>query len=146
HFQFEVVHRPSIHLTDADAPSRLLNMYSPEAVRSNYLELWEGTEDLQQVGEKFFIPETLVPKILHLYHDSAGSGGHDGFWRTYHKIRQRFSWSHMKNGIREYVSSCPKCQVNKAKYRPPTDRMTMTKHFAISFETSFRLPGAQKEV
>uniref|UniRef100_A0A6G5AAB8 RNA-directed DNA polymerase n=1 Tax=Rhipicephalus microplus TaxID=6941 RepID=A0A6G5AAB8_RHIMP len=86
-FTFMVHHRPGEHLKDADVLSRLAVI---DHKNVNATLLWEGTEELKYHNGKFTVPETMVPRILELYHDFLQSGGHDGFWRTYHKIRQRF--------------------------------------------------------
>ncbi|XP_037505675.1 uncharacterized protein LOC119382004 [Rhipicephalus sanguineus] len=96
-FTFVVHHRPGEHLKDADALSRLAVIPDQENINANLL--WEGTEELQFLNGKFAVPETMVPRILELYHDSPHSGGHDGFWRTYRKIHQRFQWKHMKDDV-----------------------------------------------
>lgn len=87
-FVFVVHHRPGEHLKDADALSRLAVTPDQETISATLL--WEGTEELEFHDGKFVVPETMVPRILELYHDSPESGGHDGFWRTYRKILQRF--------------------------------------------------------
>ena len=46
-------------------------------------------------GRIIVVPEKKM-EILRLYHDDPGSGGHDGFWRTYLKLKQRFIWPKMK--------------------------------------------------
>ena len=61
-----------------------------------------------------------VPRIRHLitdvikaYHDSR-SAGHQGFERTYDLISKHLFWPNMSQDIKEYVSTCQSCQVNKA--------------------------------
>lgn len=132
-FEFEVNHRPGNHLTDADALSRLaVDLPLEEAY---LLKVWEGTEQLKFEDGKYTVPETLIPKVLELYHDSPESGGHDGFWHTYNKLLQRFRWHHMKEDVWTYVKSCHLCQVHKAKYHQRTDEMVIQKHSGNPFET-----------
>lgn len=72
---------------------RPLASWRPTATPISFVNatlLREGTEEVKFHNGKFTVPETMVPRILELYHDSPHSGGHDGFWRTYQKIRQRF--------------------------------------------------------
>lgn len=140
HFDCRVSHRSASELTDADALSRLavLNHTSTNEVTQevNTAKLWEGSEELHflEPEGKFHVPTTLVHKILEWYHDSPGSGGHDGFWRTYHKIKRRFAWKNMKEDIRRYVESCHICQLHKAKYRRQTDTMILPPHSSTPFE------------
>lgn len=53
---------------------------------------------------------TLIPTILHTYHDSL-FGGHSGFLRTY----KRFAyWEGMKQEVKKYCEECLVCQKNKS--------------------------------
>lgn len=131
-YDFDVFHREGSHLTDADALSRLAVEIPHGTV--NLTRLWEGYESLHFKDGKFVVPDTLIPKVLHLYHDSPESGGHDGFWRTYNKLLKRFTWTNMKKDVEAYVKSCHLCQVNKAKYRPRPDELVLPDHSDKPFE------------
>ena len=74
-------------------------------------------------------------KVLIAYHDDIKSGGHDGFKRTYFKIKQRFFWNKMKNDIAEFVKTCHICQINKFKFLPKFNQMSLPKQSEIAFET-----------
>lgn len=121
-------HRSGQELSDADAVSQLPVISSCENEES--VKMWEGTEKLMPIGGKY-IPATLVRKLLELYHDSPESGGHDGFGRTYYKLR-RLIWPGMKD-IGYYIISCHECQI-KAKYKLKTDTMIFTLHPKVPFE------------
>ena len=41
---------------------------------------------------------------------------HPGVQRTIQKVRRHFFWKGMTGDIREYVESCPICQVEKADH------------------------------
>jgi hypothetical protein len=56
----------------------------------------------------------LHSKIAQALHDSA-IGGHSGFYVTYHRIKQLFSWPGMKKFLRNWVSSCSVCQQAKSE-------------------------------
>lgn len=134
-FDFVISHRPGPLLTDADAMSRLLvpnTLDSPMQV--NHAKLWEGTEDMKFINGRYYVPPTMISKILHLYHDTPESGGHDGFWRTYNKLVKRFKWPGMKDDVRSYIRSCHLCQTNKVKFKQPTDIMITTEHSNVPFE------------
>lgn len=53
-----------------------------------------------------------VPQILQEYHSSPYSG-HFGFHKTFHKIKQQYSWPTMKHDIKKFIESCTSCQTNK---------------------------------
>lgn len=56
---------------------------------------------------------SLLPAILHLYHDSV-LGGHSGFLRTYKRLTSDLYWVGMKADIKKYVEECLICQSNKS--------------------------------
>jgi hypothetical protein len=40
-------------------------------------------------------------------------GRHRGMNRTYEAIEEKYSWTHMKQEIEDYLKKCEKCQLNK---------------------------------
>ncbi len=70
-------------------------------------------------------PRLVVPDDLEIRriliaeaHDPPASG-HLGAHKTYARLRQLFWWNHMPNSVREYVTTCPACQCNKAQHELP---------------------------
>jgi hypothetical protein len=61
----------------------------------------------------------LKKKILATVHDSP-LAGHQGFFKTYRKIRERFSWKGLKHDVMRYNSECVTCQQNKSEHTLPT--------------------------
>lgn len=55
---------------------------------------------------------TLIPNILHTYHDSV-LGGHSGFLRTYKRMMGELYWEGMKEDVKKYCKECIVCQKNK---------------------------------
>lgn len=134
-FDFQALHRRASDMTDADALSRLAISPDLSAGAVNAVKRWEGYERLEPQDGKLHVPDTLIPSILQLYHDSPESGGHDGFWRTYNKIVHRFTWKNMKSDVAQYVATCPVCQRHKAKFRRTSDVMVLPQHSTIPFHT-----------
>ncbi|KAL4020921.1 hypothetical protein IC575_019709 [Cucumis melo] len=60
---------------------------------------------------------TLLPTILHTYHDSV-FGGHSGFLRTYKRLIGEIYWKGMKD-IMRYCEECAICQRNKSSALSP---------------------------
>ncbi|KAL0549565.1 hypothetical protein IC582_014050 [Cucumis melo] len=56
---------------------------------------------------------TLIPAILHTYHDSI-FGGYSGFLRTYKRLARELYWEGMKQGVKKYYEECLICQHNKS--------------------------------
>jgi uracil DNA glycosylase len=50
----------------------------------------------------------LKKKILAAVHDSP-LAGYQGFFKTYRKIRERFSWKGLKQDVMRYISECVTC-------------------------------------
>jgi transposase InsO family protein len=61
----------------------------------------------------------LKKNILTTVHDSP-LAGHQGFFKTYKQIRERFSWKGLKQDIMRHVSECVTFQQNKSKHALPT--------------------------
>lgn len=60
-------------------------------------------EEVQPQDDKLHIPESCVPKVVDLHHISPGFGGHNGFWKTYIKLRKHFVWKDMKKDLARFV-------------------------------------------
>lgn len=61
---------------------------------------------------------TLIPTILHTYHDSV-FGGHLGFFRTYKRQTGELYWEDMKADVKKYVEECTIYQKNKSMALSP---------------------------
>jgi hypothetical protein len=67
----------------------------------------------------YLVPDSgLKKKILTAVHDSP-LAGHQGFFKTYRQIRERFSWKGLKQDIMRHISECVNCQQNKSKHTLP---------------------------
>jgi hypothetical protein len=65
------------------------------------------------------VPDSgLKKKILTTVHDSP-LAGHQGFFKTYRQIRERFSWKGLKQDVMRHVSECVTYQQNKLKHALP---------------------------
>src|SRR5699024_6431024 len=94
----------------------------------------EGNKIFKKISEKDHLGERLeqwkvvVPTeyrkgLLKRYHDEPRTGGHLGLYKTYHKIRQRYTWPKMKGDIARYISKCKICCTVKADRRHPAGKM-----------------------
>jgi hypothetical protein len=57
---------------------------------------------------------TLKGRILKVCHDSP-TAGHQGYFKTYRQIRERFSWKGLKNDVLKHIQECTTCQQNKSE-------------------------------
>ncbi len=70
----------------------------------------------QETRLQLVIPPALRSTILEHYHDSR-LGGHMGFSKTYDRLLRNYYWTSIYKDVREYIKSCPDCQMSK----PNTD-------------------------
>ena len=63
---------------------------------------------------RLFVPTTLVPTVLHEFHDARG---HFGVNRTYAMIAERYYWPRMGDAVCRYCQCCDICQCNKSDTR-----------------------------
>jgi len=140
--EITINHRKGKELRDADAISRLcINLNEHNHEKAGVINTCEDVDPIReeiklhkQGDGRYLVPSQHVKLILEKYHDDPCSGGHDGFWRTYYKIKSRFTWSRMKEDISQYVKTCHICQITKFKYAPKYDHMIIAPHSNIKFE------------
>jgi len=76
------------------------------------------SENEQQL---LYIPPSaasLRKQLLAEHHDSA-LAGHLGQDKTLACLSRNFWWPTMRQDVRDYIRTCPCCQVNKSRNRPP---------------------------
>jgi hypothetical protein len=56
----------------------------------------------------YFVPESTLEKIMRAMHD-APLEGHLGYFKTYRKIRERFTWKGLKDDVLGHVRECMTC-------------------------------------
>jgi hypothetical protein len=45
--------------------------------------------------------------------------GHQGYFKTYRQIRERFSWKGLKDDVLKHIRECTTCQQNKSEQTHP---------------------------
>ena len=70
----------------------------------------------EDTEKRLVIPknEDLRNRILYEYHD-ANTAGHPGYFKTYIATQKHYYWRNMHKDILRYVTTCEKCQRNKAR-------------------------------
>jgi len=68
------------------------------------------------------VPKGMREKILREVHDSA-SGGHLGFYKTWHTVKSRFWWPNMHQHVRRFLESCQTCQLYSRRNHASTGNM-----------------------
>jgi hypothetical protein len=58
---------------------------------------------------------TAHQHILQALHTS-GIGGHSGVLATYQRMKHMFAWTHLKQSVTTFVSTCSTCQQAKSEH------------------------------
>jgi hypothetical protein len=67
----------------------------------------------------YLVPySTLKGKILKGCHDSPAAG-HQGYFKTYRQIRERFSWKGLNDDLLKKIQECMTCQQNNSEKTHP---------------------------
>jgi hypothetical protein len=110
----------------ADWKSHLLVEYSKNKFACEVLDgqvqddMYKVIDDVIFYKDRVYLVlgSGLKKKILATIHDSP-LAGHQGFFKTYRKIRKRFSWKGFKQDLMMYISDCVTCQQNKSVHTLP---------------------------
>lgn len=92
---------------------QILKQLQTDASYPKFFSLHNGL--LLYKGRVFMWPTcALKPKVLHLVHDSP-LGGHVGFLKSYHRLKQDFFWHGMKSDLKVHIKECDVCQQIKTE-------------------------------
>ena len=79
-------------------------------------------------GEDYFIDNGNYRKLIKDENEKfkliwkAHNIGHEGYFKTYQRLKKNFYWNNMIKDIRRIVSNCEKCQLNRPQpYPEPTE-------------------------
>lgn len=94
-------------------------LHPPSSIQRGHL-LYKG---------KLVISNTssLIPQLLHVFHDSA-IGGHTGILKTYKRLNRELFWVGMKADVKRYVEKCHVCQSSKTKALSPAGLLQSYSH------------------
>ena len=80
-----------------------------------YYRRAKGLPKPERLIKQLVVPRPLRAQALQAYHDLLIGGGHQGFERTYHSLRNKYYWPKMYRDVYEHVHSCIECQQAKSK-------------------------------
>ena len=109
-YDYEVVYKPGVQNSNADALSRIGS-------------LAKGSSEIDEID-----PDTKA-KILQNHNSILG--GHRGMNKTHEAIKRYYQWPNMKKEVEEYIKKCAKCQLNKTlrpKGKAPLEITTTARH------------------
>ena len=82
------------------------------------LRRWENEKTGQEIYRQICLPESFVPQVLHVLHNSP-SAGHIGVSKTLEKVRRRFYWHGVREHVENHIRRCGPCaQVNDPSKLP----------------------------
>ena len=92
---------------------QVLKQLQTENNRPEFFSFHNGL--LLYKGRVFLWPNCdMKAKVLHLVHDSP-LGGHAGFLKSYHRLKQDFFWHGMKSDLKLHIKECDVCQQMKSE-------------------------------
>ena len=74
--------------------------------------LWEREHTGQEIYQQLCLPEIRAPQVLCALHNDP-SAGHRGVTKTLEKVRRRFYWHGLREGVENHIRRCrPSAEVN----------------------------------
>lgn len=67
----------------------------------------------------WWVSQSLVGVVLHVFHDHALSGGHLAYKPTFYRSRERFWWSTWHRDVKGGGHACQACQQRKTAHNRP---------------------------
>jgi len=106
-----------------DWKSHLLVEYSKDKFACEILDgkiqddRYKVVDDIIYYKDKIYLVQgsQLKQKIIQATHDSP-LAGHQGFFKTYRQIRERFTWKNIKEDVLNHVRECNIYQHNKVEH------------------------------
>ena len=78
---------------------------------------WEFIDHSLYFKHRLYVPEPARHDLVKSLHDSP-VGGHEGFFRTLHRLQKDYWWPGMSTFLRKYISGCADCQAAKVNTHP----------------------------
>ena len=100
-----------------------LGQYIVEEDGLFYKTLYPVRKDRKpQTDLQLLLPQEDRDDVLTALHDSP-IGGHFSFHRTYDRIRARYWWPSMWHDVKQWVTTCRKCQLRKPSRQPKAGKL-----------------------
>ena len=109
-----------------------INVEQPEQQQVSVTEFMEKFLEeniIEENGEKYIIDNGQYRKIIEKEEDKfnlilkAHSVGHEGFEKTYERLKRTSYWKGMTKDIKKFLKLCTTCQLNKKNETPdPTEK------------------------
>ena len=80
---------------------------------------WEFINNSLYFKHCLYIPEPACHDLVKSLHDSP-TGGHEGFFRTLHRMQRDYWWPGMSTFLHRFITGCADCQAAKVNTHPTT--------------------------
>ena len=84
---------------------------------------WEFINNSLYFKHCLYIPEPARHNLVKSLHNSPARG-HEGFFRTLHRMQKDYWWPGMSTFLRKFISGCANCQVAKVNTHPMVPRLS----------------------
>ena len=78
---------------------------------------WKFIDNSLYLKHRLYIPEPACPDLVRSLHESP-TRGHEGFFRTLHRMQRDYWWPGMSTFLWKFISGCTDCQVAKVNTHP----------------------------
>ena len=78
---------------------------------------WEFVNDSLYFKHCLYVPELARHDLVKSLHNSPARG-HEGFFRTLHRMQRNYWWPGMSTFLRKFISGCADCQAAKVNTHP----------------------------
>ena len=78
---------------------------------------WKFNDNSLYFKHRLYIPEPARHDLVTSLHNSP-TGGHEGFFRTLHRMQKDYWWPGMSTFLRKFITGCADCQTAKGNTHP----------------------------
>lgn len=102
----------AIRKTQSQRVRQLLSQWKRLSLREGVICRTVQDPLTQEQISQIIVPQGQINSLLEAYHNQTG---HQGQERTLSLLRKRFYWPQMELSVENFVQSCPRCTLRKAK-------------------------------
>ena len=78
---------------------------------------WKFIDNSLYFKHRLYVPEPAHLELVQSLHESP-AGGHEGFFRTLHRMQKDYWWPGMSTFLHRFIAGCANCQVAKVNTHP----------------------------
>ena len=84
---------------------------------------WKFIDNSLYFKHHLYIPESARQDLVKSLHESPARG-HEGFFRTLHRMQKDYWWPGMSTFLHKFITGCANCQVAKVNTHPTIPRLS----------------------